>query len=1359
MIENNDIKNLLITSDTIPSQSLVVAEWNMNRYQPIANYGLYLGAYNDTVRVKTNYFEADTDIKSGKLYLIYDDNSYQVSPVDQYYSSLASVFEPDRPDPGIVLLTHIPNGFISASSKNTGIANISTVINTASPRFYPFSKSRPYDYFNSARYIDPDDKSKVGISAAGAGGGIENTNIFVVYDNTFPCNKIVIKLQDYSSVPDIYAIDILKSNNQWEQVFFANDSDDIVNGVLEIYYKKVNGSDVWDTTVARLNDLNELTTPSTELKTIKGIRLRVGSMTVKSTGTGNNKKYYRSGLELIEMSPRIEADLTDYSESFQIQSSMGDGEIGLPIGTLVTGNGSILLSNEGGYFLTTSKAAEYKMLTPEVEFRFYQVMEVNNETYNVPLKVMYSDSWSTSDDFTANVSLVDRMKLLSEKKAVDLCFVSKDGIPLSVLILFLLDNSGITGYQFKKSDFAEGRDDTLIKTFFCKKEETITEVLQKLAVGTQSSMFIDAFNNLNVFTKEKINSMVSDSTADYWMIMDENYGGYSGSTNFQNYLANVVSTNDEKIPPVTDGKIEYRAFGINKGPGYSLLQDVQLKDYLEDTPFLSLVGTGYGPKFTRLWSADQSKNSVFGAGTFTGKSSSVRASSLLVDTYTASTQEAAVTKIFNASCIGNTGNNVAVRESMLIPIDNNDIYYFDSFSGYVMIDREIISYNGKVFNINGRDKILFSKDQFIQEVANFTTLNSSIIPKALVVDLIFNPVSNIDRNDDLLEYTIKSDGRGQFGTKISEHNSDQALYVTSDNVTSFTLGKEFAKAPDEKFFKENIQSYYDYSKISNWTKLKSLLGFSNQVSPRTYNGLLKLTGPPIPDIDRKAISGSATIENQNKINDKVSENIGDFGPFVYTYGERNVYIQKITDIVANPSIIAARMKLLSSKESQTYSGPKVAAHSSIAGIGFALKEDENNKITNGYFFEIESFGSAGSKEETNRDKNARASNIRFYRVTKNDAGKLIPDVLAVARASIIPSLDTTLQFNPDEPTPADQIVDLEVRVSLNNNGNHKFSLYYGNRKIKFIDDDNSNKYIDNDGNIIDADNTILNIWSGAQNVFMFVRNDSAVVFDYIMTGKVPSTNIDAFINDKTTEVISEYQRYINGSLPSKSWINDDLTNVIYHDFANCVREVKKYTIRYDYPSLQYKLIDISRINPKYRIYRENYTSMGAELVVVNTSNEPISLSENSALPLFIIGTQVEEITKGEVDMKGFYDKTDEFGKKQILFALNKSIYGEKTFNLASDFIQSIDQANSLMRWIIKCCSRERFKMSMEIMFNPLLELGDKVKIFSSSRGYYNKYLNQANTGFGNKTFVVSEINHSISTSGVSTNVVLIEVGE
>lgn len=450
MIYELDVINAMAASPTITSDHTVIAEWNMNRYQKIDNYGIYTGPANEAT---STYNESDTKIKNAKTYDIYDDDLYE-TPESEYFSTIGSVFKPDRPDPGIVLLQYGSEVLMSPSSKNDGIS-------PSSPRFYPFYKNREYDYFNSSKMLTSNETGRTAIS-----GAIQNVNPFVVYEQSFPCNKIVIKTQNHSSYLKSFYIDILVNNN-WQQIYSnINNTTLFQDGIVNIYFN--NGT--WSTTVSRVTDINEIENPSTQLKLIKGIRLRTSALNILKQNT-------RSSLELIEISPRIEMDLSSYTEQFSINSSLGDGSLGLPIGSLVTSTGNVSLSNETKQFLLSSEAATYKMLTQNVEFRLYQNVTIPGTpetTYQIPLKIMYSDEWNLSEDFSVDIKLSDKMRLLKDKKIADLCFINE--IPFSNIILMILDNAGITGFNFNK---VNDTDDIKIKTFLCKKEDTISSVLEK----------------------------------------------------------------------------------------------------------------------------------------------------------------------------------------------------------------------------------------------------------------------------------------------------------------------------------------------------------------------------------------------------------------------------------------------------------------------------------------------------------------------------------------------------------------------------------------------------------------------------------------------------------------------------------------------------------------------------------------------------------------------------------------------------------------------------------------------------------------------------------------------------------------
>jgi hypothetical protein len=248
-----------------------------------------------------------------------------------------------------------------------------------------------------------------------------------------------------------------------------------------------------------------------------------------------------------------------------------------------------------------------------------------------------------------------------------------------------------------------------------------------------------------------------------------------------------------------------------------------------------------------------------------------------------------------------------------------------------------------------------------------------------------------------------------------------------------------------------------------------------------------------------------------------------------------------------------------------------------------------------------------------------------------------------------------------------------------------------------------------------------------------------------------------FESSRTTDFPHDYEQYMKGTINpnlQKMFQNEKLKR-LYLDFARTVREVKKYFVRYETPSISSKIIDISSVNPKYMIYgKPQLTSYGGDLIVANASKEPITLGSEDYLPLYITGTIVEELSTGNVNLKDFYQKIENDGLKTTDLAFNKSVYGDKTFNVDSELIQNIDQSNKMLRWIISNCSRERLNIKLEIFANPLLELGDKVKIFSKARGYYKN-----NPEFGEKTFVISDISYSVEEKASKMNISLIEVGE
>jgi len=1343
MIFNDTIRDIIKSSQTVDSTHLVVAEWNMNRYQKISQYGIYKGA---AANLNTSYSSSDNKIVDGKTFYIYDDDSIADGANQEYYSSLASVFQADRPEPGIILMQNYSGTLIVDKARDLRASRISV----DQPRFYPFTKNRPYDYFNSGKLIDTsiaskNDKDRYSGTST-ISGAINNANPFVVYENSFPCNKILISVQEYRSVPKTFAIDILDGNT-WQEIYTVNSSSVWDDGILEIYYN----SGTWSKTVSRVTNIYEIGTPSTQTVAIKGVRLRVIAMTDVRTVLNTRVRAFKASLELIEISPRIEMDVSGITEQFSFDSSLGDSEFGLPVGKLVSSTGNVTLSNESKQFLWTSSAANFNMMSPDVEFRFFQTVQdpVSLSSSNVPLKVLYADSWDVGQDFSVQISMSDKMRIFQETNVTDMALITKSGVPFSAIVLMLLDNLGITGYEFKKSNRANSdNEDIKITNFFCNREQTLADVLDKLAVATQSSMYFDAVGKLNVLTKERITSYeaIAESTSttsgstDFWFIYDQNYSSSPTElTYISDYKANIISAEESKIDPVTEGTVTYHTYGIRKKPGQSLLEDAVPKNILEDMPANSIVGTGfqYTPKI--VWSPGSDNNAVLGAANLLKEVSASRLKDLFTSNINAVNEDGAVRQMVSDSLSSARASDLEKRKALLIYLDRNELYTFPEKSGYVMIDDEIIAYNGVVYLANGQIKVVFT-DEELNELINSSNLRTStIIPIALVVDVKFFWVSAL--SDGTSNYRVNGDGRAQFNTGVARHQQFNEFNTGLEGSDRFSMvigGRPNATAPGER---PKVTVNYDFSKAGATNRLKKLLRLPDE-NYKTYLGYLKIAGNRSPLADRRALNASTdseVLQQQNKINKQVDKLVPGkkFDPYVYTLGERFIYGQKI-DLGFAPNLVSTRMRLYSPRKVKKDKKDIMATNSSIAGIGIGLKmrrENGKNIITSGYFLEVETIGSGKDFAAKESFKN----NLRFYKLESKN-GLMTPELLAVGQVNAFTVSNLDAMVIADESVSGDPVFDLEIRIMPSDKGT-EFKIYYSGQDISPRE------------KIRDA-NVKQNYWTNNKNLFMFVRNDSEAIYEHVLAvaKRAGAPSIENVFNTK----VEFDQKIPRGSIPQTIYdaFRKNDYRVYFNDFAKIARQVKKYTPRYNSPVLKSTLIDISRVNPQYMVKSAEFTAFGAEVVVANTSNTAIALSEDLNLPLYIYAPQLEELSTGNVGLTEIFEKIDDDGKKITDLQFNKSVYGIKGFNIDSMYIQNPSQARSLVRWIIRNCSRQRFKISAEVFANPLLELGDKVRVFSLDRGYRIE-----NAKFGNKTFVVSEINRSVTQEGPSMKVTLVEVGE
>jgi hypothetical protein len=279
--ETFDLKNHLLNSETIKTQSLVVGEWNLNIADNMLEIGNYRYRPNDSqssfytlpntftketfnINGTAKYYgatDADVIIDGG-----YDNDNNPTSILttnqkNKFYYSLEDCFDRFRPRSGI------------NKAVNTGDSSIRrfghfTDANMAKrPRYYVADKTNIFKYWTSFR---PDVENGLpvdrGISKvfdqSSTGYYIQDAVPFIIYKNNIYANRIIVKMQthvgdasaktlnangdpwygdDDKAVPKKWSIQVLRKNNtsgltQWTSEIDLSSYTINNDGYVELVY-------------------------------------------------------------------------------------------------------------------------------------------------------------------------------------------------------------------------------------------------------------------------------------------------------------------------------------------------------------------------------------------------------------------------------------------------------------------------------------------------------------------------------------------------------------------------------------------------------------------------------------------------------------------------------------------------------------------------------------------------------------------------------------------------------------------------------------------------------------------------------------------------------------------------------------------------------------------------------------------------------------------------------------------------------------------------------------------------------------------------------------------------------------------
>lgn len=665
-----------------------------------------------------------TYFRPGESYVSTGDTKYSFP--SNYRKIASQLLNSEVENSGFYGLKYMPITPIIQNPKFFLVKSDIPVIKTALP-----TDISPYRYFVS------DDTSKT---------------ITAIYEKAITTNKIVLKFNTLMTIPILnIAINGTTITVDGSQSITPLLNDDFVStGILTLYW---NGS-AWTktkwSTMPQFSSTGSLSLSTTITKisvtqTSHNLQPEISTLNgVEDTETDIGSDLER--MHLIEVSPRLEIDLTDFVETISIDKSLDSDNTALPISSLNTNDASIVLSGIPAMNGSTivpifssqsnqSSTILANMLRKNIKFYInfnlarYSTTSgtVSSNTY-IPGGVFYSDSWNENDIQSVTVQSFDVSRYLQSTPVPDYVANLKG---VFEIITNILDLAGFTDYDYDSLyRICNSKSAPLdMSYYYCNsKDSTILDALNQIFVAYQIGAYIDEYGIMRFLSLQNI---LSSSTSDI-------------SLSETNIVQGGLSVSNSAKP----GKISlrYQTPKIKQSPS---LQNVTNLD-IKDSP--SFV---YTTSNDVVWS--QQTNDSVGFN------------------YLQNTMEA-------TSNVMNINNN-----------DLQDIFHTFNLNndGYAFIENEIVSFTYKEYTISTMDESLSTT----VSIKNNLELSAEIdrFIKQYSIGLVSSYATITDAVGDGTSITYTADNNFKTGQKISITGVDPYVYnvygvVGAADSTTFVVG-------------------------------------------------------------------------------------------------------------------------------------------------------------------------------------------------------------------------------------------------------------------------------------------------------------------------------------------------------------------------------------------------------------------------------------------------------------------------------------------------------------------------------------------------------------------------------------------
>jgi hypothetical protein len=1081
------------------------------------------------------------------------------------------------------------------------------------------------------------------------------------------------------------------------------------------------------------NFVTELTDPTSytvrgelkykEFEYISGIRIVVDSM-----------KKFDSSFDLIEFSPRLTADLSDRVLDFSLNKSASDlGVSGMPVGQLLASTGSISFFDFDDSFNENNKSSIIlNKNIKNIQIKLYEVLtDAIGIDYYVPIKTMYSDGFAKIDNQSKKVSLSlrDLYFYFESQTAPEILSTNTS---VSAAVSLLLDSIGFSNYVFKR---VEGESEMVIPYFFIPPDKSVAQILQDLAISTQTAMFFDEYNNFVMMSKDFIMPTVAQRPTDltFYGSPDSTQVEVIKNKDTKVKLSNIMELTSQDSQVYNGGQISYTTRHIERSVG-----TIKAAGMLEQERL-------YIYKPVLLWEVSGEQN-IKSINQEVGNSSTYDLTAIPLNSYLS----AVAPTVSNGKIINNTMDL------------GEGVYWLGRYKGYFYANGEILKFDAVQYNISGTGDVWINSKLEYDTYFSSLPFNGKIYPTGLVRIYSEPNYEEINGLSKLKNGEVAKHGRAQFGTTISEHNAGlNEHWSNNDNVRGVEMDAKYLFKFDQTLPETtgNVAAGVNNSFATKTTRNGIIKNFisSKYISESSVNTMRSTQAG--------TTQSSAFVMNGGGF--KTTDTPANFLSYVYKplsnkfkhFGTRLRVIGRIEDNEKNGQTAVGQTELYSVQ------GKTADDKITIAGGGGGIAIMVDPKTNAGYYFEIVAL------DKTKIDDSSRQNvhDVLFYKLEAktstiaNSAAPAIPVTLYEGLANII--VDGG-EFVGQYRVAAEQnptVYDLSVEYQ-DIGSRRKFFLYLNDNLIATVFDENP-----------------LNVYN---NMALFIRGSSRVMFENVYAlannySQNTSFQLDAPISnafgDSGISAQDSFRKYsMSGSVQASyltgiSSAQPPKFSIYFEEFGTIMREAASFNFRYDlaYPALYAQLSPTFNKLKSYAISGFRARSYGAEFLIFNTTDRVLSLDSSSQSYLRVQGIAFTNQSTNNFSVDDYFSKNSDLSDPQfdstgIITAVNKveknyedikssrMLYGRKDFSLDVPYVQNADAAENLMSWLVKKITKPRKSIGLKIFANPMIQLGDIVEI-----DYVEKNINKA--GSDGSRFVVYNIEYSKSKDGPEMSLFLSEV--